>query len=54
MTIGSGVGGSGKLLIVPIDKVYIDGSCVLKGLAGVLLARFERLSYVTHFYEQDQ
>ena len=28
-----------------IDKVYIDGPCVL----NVLLARFERVSDVTHF-----
>ena len=32
-----------------IDKVYIDGPCGSKTLAGVLLARFERVSHVTYF-----
>ena len=34
-----------------IDKVYKDGPCGSKILAGVLLACFERvsLSHVTHF-----
>ena len=31
----------------PTDKVYIDGPCDSKTLAGVLLARFERVSHVT-------
>ena len=34
-----------------IDKVYIDGPCGYKTLAGTLLARFERVSHVTHFYK---
>ena len=28
----------------PIDKVYIDGSCDFKPVAGVLLAHFKRWS----------
>ena len=32
-----------------IDKVYIDGPCGSKKIAGVLLARFESVSHVTHF-----
>ena len=40
-------------LTIIIDKVYIDGPCGSKTLAGVLLllARFERVSHVTHFYK---
>ena len=34
-----------------IDKVYIDGPCGSKTLAGVLLALFKTVSYVTHFYK---
>ena len=30
-----------------IVKVYIDGPCHSKTLAGVLLSRFERVSHVT-------
>ena len=37
-----------------IDKVYIDGPCGSNTLADVLLARFERVSHVTHFYKKDQ
>ena len=37
-----------------IEKDYIDGPRSSKTLAGVLLACFERVSHVTHFYEQDQ
>ena len=33
------------------EKVYIDGPCGSKTLAGVLLAHFERVSHVTHFYK---
>ena len=36
--------------IFHINKVYIDGPCSSKTLAGVLLARFEIASHVTHFY----
>ena len=34
-----------------IHEVYIDGPCGSKTLVGVLLARFRRVSHVTHFYE---
>ena len=34
--------------VTSIDKVYTDGPCGSKTLAGVLLARFERVSHVTH------
>ena len=37
-----------------IDKVYIDGPCGFKKFAGVLLARFERVSHLTHSYKYDQ
>ena len=37
-----------------IDKVYIDGPCGSKTISGVLLARFERVSHVTHFHKEDQ
>ena len=37
-----------------IDKVYIDAPCGSKTLAGVLIARFERVSHVIHFYSYDQ
>ena len=37
-----------------IDKVYIDGPCGSKPLAGVLLARFERVSDMTHLCKKDQ
>ena len=33
-----------------IDKVYIKGPCGSKTLAGVLIARFNRVIHVTHFY----
>ena len=36
-----------------IDKVYIDGPCVVKTLAGVLLERLERVSHVIHSYEYE-
>ena len=36
--------------MMTIDKVYIDGPYGSKTLNGVLLARFERVSHVTHFY----
>ena len=36
----------------PIDKVYIDGPCDSKTLAGVFfLVNIERVSHVTHFYK---
>ena len=38
-----------KQIVIIIDKVYIDGTCGSKTLAGVLLACFERVSHVTHF-----
>ena len=44
---------SEKRSVICIDKVYIDGLCGPKKLAGVLLARFERVSHVTHFYKKD-
>ena len=34
--------------IVILDKVYIHGPCGSKTLAGVLLARFEKVSHVTY------
>ena len=34
-----------------MDKIYIDGPYGSKTLAGVLLARFERVSHVTHSYK---
>ena len=38
------------MAVPPKDKVYIDGSCDSKTLDSVLLALFERVSHVTHFY----
>ena len=37
-----------QLKVNNIDKVYIDGLCGSKTLAGGLLACFERVSHVTH------
>ena len=37
-----------------IDKVYIYEPCGSQTLAGVLLARFDRVSHVTHFYKYKQ
>ena len=34
-------------LLATIHKVYIDGPCGSKTFAGVLLARFERVSHMT-------
>ena len=39
------------LNIISIDEVYIDGPFGSKTLASVLLARFERVSHMTHFYK---
>ena len=56
-TLGRGFSGSDiKIfqpysILWPIDKVYIDGPCGIKTLAGVSLARFERVSHVSHFYK---
>ena len=36
--------------MLTIDKLYIDGPCGSKTLAGFLLARFERVNHMTHFY----
>ena len=41
------------LSISLIDELYIDGPCGSETLAGVLLARFERVSHMTHFYKKD-
>ena len=34
-----------------IDKVYIDGSCGYKTVAGVLLARFKGVGNIAYFYK---
>ena len=39
---------SGCITTIIIEKVYIDVACGSKTLAGVLLARFERVSHVAH------
>ena len=40
-----------RLTVCSLDKVYIDGPCGYRKLAGVLLACLERVSHVTHFYK---
>ena len=34
-----------------IEKVYTDGSCGSKTVAGVLLVLFKRVGHMTHFYK---
>ena len=37
--------------MLAIDKVYIDGPCGSKTVAGGMLAPFKTVSHVTHFYK---